>query len=192
MIKNKIAKKAFTLIELLVVITIIWILATGGIAVYTEQIKKSRDTVRIQDIQAVQWAIEQSYQDSGDYPGITGGAFTWAVSKYLNNNLVQDKKTWQSCASWAQCDYIYAVSADITWIDNWAYELSTAFESQWNLDSKAKKSSDNWDDDTRYELGTWYNNCGWTSAPCNSGNINTKMKKWGWWGSCTNCLILKK
>ena len=49
-------KKAFTLIELLVVITIIGILATGGTAVYTSQIKKARDSNRIQDIKQIQWA----------------------------------------------------------------------------------------------------------------------------------------
>jgi prepilin-type N-terminal cleavage/methylation domain-containing protein len=39
--------KAFTLIELLVVITIIGILATGAVAIYTSQIQKARDTTRL-------------------------------------------------------------------------------------------------------------------------------------------------
>jgi len=61
-------KKGFTLIELLVVITIIGILATGATTVYTSQIQKARDTTRINDIKALQSAVEQVYQDSGEYP----------------------------------------------------------------------------------------------------------------------------
>ncbi len=42
--------RGFTLIELLVVITIIGILATGGVGVFTQQIQKARDTTRITDL----------------------------------------------------------------------------------------------------------------------------------------------
>jgi prepilin-type N-terminal cleavage/methylation domain-containing protein len=52
--KRQITKLAFTLIELLVVITIIGILATGATAVYTSQIQKARDSVRITDIKSLQ------------------------------------------------------------------------------------------------------------------------------------------
>jgi general secretion pathway protein G len=61
-------KKGFTLIELLVVITIIGILATGGVAIYTSQIQKARDTTRIGDIKVIQSGVEQNYQDAGEYP----------------------------------------------------------------------------------------------------------------------------
>ena len=62
--------KGFTLIELLVVITIIGILATGGVAVYSSYIQKARDTTRISDQQVYAKAIEGFYQDStsGEYP----------------------------------------------------------------------------------------------------------------------------
>jgi type IV pilus assembly protein PilA len=46
-------KLGFTLIELLVVITIIGILATGAVSVYTSQIQKARDSTRLTDIGAV-------------------------------------------------------------------------------------------------------------------------------------------
>jgi len=58
---NLTKKAGFTLIELLVVITIIGILATGGIAVYTGQIQKARDVTRISDVKNAQSAIEQAY-----------------------------------------------------------------------------------------------------------------------------------
>jgi prepilin-type N-terminal cleavage/methylation domain-containing protein len=46
-------KLGFTLIELLVVITIIGILATGAVSVYTSQIQKARDSVRLTDVTAL-------------------------------------------------------------------------------------------------------------------------------------------
>jgi len=52
--KMKNIMKGFTLIELLVVITIIGILATGAVSVYTSQIQKSRDSVRLTDVKALQ------------------------------------------------------------------------------------------------------------------------------------------
>jgi len=61
-------KLGFTLIELLVVITIIGILATGATTIYTAQIQKARDTTRINDVKALQSAIEQVYQDTSEYP----------------------------------------------------------------------------------------------------------------------------
>jgi general secretion pathway protein G len=60
-------KLGFTLIELLVVITIIGILATGAVTMYTSQIQKARDTTRINDQKALQSAIEQVYQDNTEY-----------------------------------------------------------------------------------------------------------------------------
>lgn len=65
-VKNN--RKGFTLIELLVVITIIGILATGAISVYTSQIQKARDTTRINDIEALKSGVEQFYQDKQEYP----------------------------------------------------------------------------------------------------------------------------
>ena len=65
----KTLKSGFTLIELLVVITIIGILATGAVTVYTSQIQKARDTTRIKDIDALKGGVEQVYQDSAVYPG---------------------------------------------------------------------------------------------------------------------------
>jgi prepilin-type N-terminal cleavage/methylation domain-containing protein len=46
-------QSGFTLIELMVVMAIIAILATAGLSAYTGYIKKSRDTVRIADLNAI-------------------------------------------------------------------------------------------------------------------------------------------
>jgi len=148
-IKNII--KGFTLIELLVVITIIGILATGAVSVYTSQIQKSRDSVRLTDIKAVQWGVEQFYQDQWEYPTAwLAGTFSW-VTAYVPK-LPQDPKSANGSAN-SVFDYLYNVSVDSNTIPNQEYELSTHFEQQGNIDFKAK--TDWWDDDTRMEV--WIN-----------------------------------
>jgi general secretion pathway protein G len=87
----KAIQKGFTLIELLVVITIIGILATGAVTTFTSQIQKARDTTRISDVKALQGAIEQGYQDQGEYPGL-GVVFDTDVDAYLPR-LPSDPKT---------------------------------------------------------------------------------------------------
>ena len=62
--------RGFTLIELLVVITIIGILATGGVVTYTSQIQKARDTTRLSDVKALQGGIEQTFGDISVYPEV--------------------------------------------------------------------------------------------------------------------------
>lgn len=149
--------RGFTLIELLVVITIIGILATGGVAVFTTQIQKARDTTRINDQEVMKSAIEQSYQDSstGEYPTfdtLTGSVFP----TYLQGRTPKDPKSGQDCvgsgATKPKCDYIYALGE--TNINNDSYNLSIAFENTGNHDSKAINTYDQGKDDDRYEVGT--------------------------------------
>lgn len=149
-------KLGFTLIELLVVITIIGILATGAVWVYTSQIQKARDTTRINDIKAIQSAVEQFYQDTTEYPlGNAAWTASWTTSvmAYLPN-LAEDPKFDQTCIQ-SRCWYVYIVNNDPNWISQWTYEISTAFENQWNVDNKAGAAQDNWDDNNRYEI--WLN-----------------------------------
>ena len=138
-------KKAFTLIELLVVITIIGILATGATTVYTSQIQKARDATRLNDIKALQAWIEQDYQDNWVYPD-KWSAFSW-VTVYVPS-LPQDPKTGEASGN-SVFDYLYSVSDDANTIDNQEYEVSTHFEQEGNITSKAE--ADGWDDDYRWE-----------------------------------------
>lgn len=153
---RKAIAKGFTLIELLVVITIIGILATGAVTTFTSQIQKSRDTTRISSSKALQSGIEQFYQDVSEYPagleGWTDGgqlSSNTTVNDYVPN-LAQDPKHNQTCNG-ARCAYIYAVNADTNGINNGAYEISTAFENQGNIDNKA--ATDDGEDPDRLELG---------------------------------------
>lgn len=149
-------KKGFTLIELLVVITIIGILATGAVTVYTSQIQKARDTTRISSVKGLQSGIEQFYQDVSEYPvgrdgwwdGGQAGSNT-TVNDYVPN-LAEDPKHNNTCNG-SRCGYVYNAGADSNGITNGAYEISTAFENQGNVDNKADK--DDGEDGDRLELG---------------------------------------
>jgi prepilin-type N-terminal cleavage/methylation domain-containing protein len=148
----------FTLIELLVVITIIWILSVWSVTVYTSQIQKSRDATRVTDLSSLRAGIEQFYNDKYVYPqGVAEWispddttATTTTVQEF-SPTLAQDPKWGQTCIG-SPCDYAYKVTEDKNGILKWAYELSTAFENQWNLDSKARNSADNWNDTNRLEI----------------------------------------
>lgn len=64
-------KKGFTLVELLVVITILAILMTIGIAVYSGVQKNARDLRRKSDLRSIKIALELYYQANGQYPSST-------------------------------------------------------------------------------------------------------------------------
>lgn len=145
-------KKGFTLIELLVVITIIGILATGAVTIYTSQIQKARDTTRVNDVKAIQGAVEQVYQDDYSYPD--NGNIRTAITPYMQI-LPEDSRNTQACASsgsTSTCGYVYAVGQDSNGIDGGSYEVSTAFENAGNLKNRA--AGDGGEDDDRMELGT--------------------------------------
>lgn len=152
-------KSAFTLIELLVVITIMWILAVGWISVYNTQIQKARDSNRITDVTNLQSAIEQFYQDKAAYPKwwrdwVNPDSFS-VIS--IMPTLATDPKHDQPCAwKWTEktrCWYAYKVQDSKSWIKDWAYEISTWFENEWNVESRAMNTKDGWNDENRLELG---------------------------------------
>lgn len=146
-------KKGFTLIELLVVITIIGILATGGTAIYTSQIQKARDSTRVTSINALKGAVEQVYQDEFEYPH--ANTFVTEVSPYLEN-MPSDPKHAQPCNNingTVDCWFAYVANVDTNGILFGSFELSTAFENQGNVTSKAERW-DNWNDDARLEIGS--------------------------------------
>ena len=139
-------KLGFTLIELLVVITIIGILATGAVSIYTSQIQKARDSVRLTDVKALQWGIEQFYQDDWEYPVST--TFT-GVLAYVPN-LPSDPKTGNTTGS-STFEYLYNASQDSNQIPLQEYEISNTFEQDGNMTWKAANVHDSWDDENRLE-----------------------------------------
>lgn len=161
--------KAFTLIELLVVITIIGILATGAVAIYTSQIQKWRDATRISSLESLRGWIEQYYQDDSEYPEKV--AFTW-VRTYVPV-LPKDPKTWQN-TKFTSLEYAYNVWSDVNGIENQVYEVSCGFENAWNTTNKGWW--DGWNDDNRLEV--------WIVIKDGETAINTslvwKIASWSW------------
>lgn len=96
-------KTGFSLIELLVVIAIIAILTAIATASYTTMQKKARDGRRVSDMKAVQHAMEQSFADTGQYPGIS----CLPSETYLPNGLPADPKATMSyskvCSTTTYC-----------------------------------------------------------------------------------------
>ena len=97
-------QKAFTLVELMVVVAIIAILGTMSVGNFSSAIKRTRNSVRVSDMQAVAKAMEVCYDAlSGTYSPITadadntpidsntpsgsGGIFDSATNGCLNNNI---------------------------------------------------------------------------------------------------------
>lgn len=154
-------KSGFTLIELLVVITIIGILATGAVSIYTSQIQKARDSTRITSLNALKSSVEQVYQDASTYPLAT--TFITQVAVYMEN-FPKDPKHSQPCNSYGSgtvdCGFAYVTWNDANGILYWTYELSTAFENTWNITARA--ATDSWTDNLRLEI--WINTSGRNTA----------------------------
>lgn len=85
----------FTLVELLVVITILGILATIGLVVFSSAQMRGRDTQRKSDLKQISSALEIFNADYGTYPtaanGLimgcpTGTTCTWGSSSQFTDN----------------------------------------------------------------------------------------------------------
>jgi general secretion pathway protein G len=62
-------KQGFTLIELLLVIALLGILTVLGTASYLNSQRQGRNARKVQDLKAVQQALESYYTVNGSYPG---------------------------------------------------------------------------------------------------------------------------
>ena len=165
---KKMLKKGFTLIELLVVITIIGILATGGVTVYTGQMKKARDSVRISDIKKLQTGFESFYQDISEYPiaaKFAANANGLDVLDYVPSLPQDSRNNTAGCVGTGavMCGYIYAVGQVLTARDQ--FELSVAFENPGTREQEAM--NDNANDATRLEVLSG-NGTGWLDTARNS------------------------
>jgi len=82
---------AFTLVELLVVIAIIGLLASVTVVAVNGARAKARDAKRHTDIKALQTALQQYYEDNGQYP-LSGGSVRlddWSASSDSSWNVLQ-------------------------------------------------------------------------------------------------------
>lgn len=155
--KSQNIKKGFTLIELLVVITIIGILAVGGVSVFTTQLQGARDSGRIKDLKLMEGATHQYFSDYSAYPSEWG--FTGAIDPFVSKDLVDPKRGQSICwrdNSWtpandAGCEGYYVMDNDSFGLQDAAFKLGIRFEKQVNYQQKAATSYDGGSDDDFFE-----------------------------------------
>ena len=61
-------ERGFTLIELMIVMALIVILASIGLAIYTNSVTRAKESVLKEDLFRMRDAIDQYYSDKGKYP----------------------------------------------------------------------------------------------------------------------------
>jgi general secretion pathway protein G len=61
-------ERGFTLIELMIVMSLIVILASIGLAIYTNSVTKAKESVLKEDLFRMRDAIDQYYSDKAKYP----------------------------------------------------------------------------------------------------------------------------
>lgn len=72
--------KGFTLVELIVAISIVSVLSTIGLVIYTQSHQSARDSKRKTDILEIQKALEQYYAINKAYPANLSGAGSYFQS----------------------------------------------------------------------------------------------------------------
>lgn len=88
----------FTLVELLIVIAIIGIISTGLVIAINPltSIQKAQDTKRKSDLSQLQKAIEQYYNDFGEYPAENSEiTYNYRIKRDADNTLDWGSTGWQ-------------------------------------------------------------------------------------------------
>lgn len=179
----------FTLIELMVVITIIAILSVAAYKAYDTYIKRANDSVRLQALNQLKWAIE-TYKSSNIAPPINQYWLVWA---WLLTSLPVDPEN----------KFLYQYNADIRW---WNKNYSSQW-TPWNsylIATNTPLNDKEWEqyDWERYKQGKatnsyrtniknlkyygWYLILGWWDANYLTDNWiadYTSQNKYSWWVS---------
>ena len=99
-VRRRRTSSGFTLIELMIVMSLIVILASIGLALYTNSVIRAKESVLKEDLFRMRDAIDQYYADKGKYPATLDALVS---DKYLRSIPVdpftQSADTWQSVQS---------------------------------------------------------------------------------------------
>lgn len=107
-------KNGFTLIELLVAISIIGVLSTMGLVLFSDSQVKARDAKRKSDLKNIRTALEAYYNDNGSYPvsnpsGYSGAS--WAHSS-ITGAVSPGNGSWQLLKNALEPKYLQQVPVD--------------------------------------------------------------------------------
>jgi general secretion pathway protein G len=93
-------RRGFTLIELMVVMSLIVILASVGLALYSNSVIRAKESVLKEDLFRMRDAIDQYYADKGEYPASLESLVS---EKYLRtipvDPFTNSADTWQAIPS---------------------------------------------------------------------------------------------
>jgi len=91
------ARRGFTLIEVLIVITLVTILASVGLATYTNAVRRSREAVLREDLFRMRDAIDQYYADKNKYPSTLQDLVSDGYLREVPKDPMTDSAdTWQT------------------------------------------------------------------------------------------------
>jgi general secretion pathway protein G len=91
------ARGGFTLIEVLIVITLVTILASVGLATYSNSVRRSREAVLREDLFRMRDAIDQYYADKNKYPATLQDLVSDGYLREIPKDPITDSAdTWQT------------------------------------------------------------------------------------------------
>jgi general secretion pathway protein G len=91
------SSRGFTLIEVLIVLTLVVILASVGMATYTNSVDRAREAVLKEDLFRMRDAIDQYYADKNKYPASLEDLVSDGYLREIPKDPITDSKdTWQT------------------------------------------------------------------------------------------------
>jgi general secretion pathway protein G len=97
MIRKARETRGFTLIELLIVITLIVILASVGLATYTNSVRRAKEAILKEDLFRMRDAIDQYYADKNKYPsGLQDLVSDGYLREVPKDPITDSAETWQT------------------------------------------------------------------------------------------------
>ena len=91
------SSSGFTLIEVLIVVTLVVILASVGLATYTNSVQRTREAVLKEDLFRMRDAIDQFYADKNKYPQTLSDLVSEKYLREIPKDPITDSAdTWQT------------------------------------------------------------------------------------------------
>ena len=96
--RNK--QRGFTLIEVLIVVTLVVILASVGLATYTNSVRRAREATLKEDLFRMRDAIDQYYADKTKYPQSLQDLVTDGYLREIPKDpITNSRDTWTTVAA---------------------------------------------------------------------------------------------